>query len=149
MRVQGRTRAQIARDLDVTERTITTDLARIAELRIIEFTSHIDVNGRLHSRDVYTAVQAAAWRAVETILNPPNDAAAGSAAVPHSQDRTRLPENRFRNLAPLLRIVNESQRAIDTLPPLSGLAQTGPAAADIVKLIASAIPPPPGAPPAR
>jgi DNA-binding CsgD family transcriptional regulator len=144
LRVSGHTRAQIARDLDVTERTISNDLARIDQLRALEFASHIDTNGRLHSRDVYTAVQAAAWDAVHTILSAPSghrDQPAPADAPDSAPD-----SDRYRNLAPLLRIVNESQRAIDALPPLSGRTAAGVAgAADLVNLIASAMPAPPTA----
>ncbi len=90
---RGHTRAQIARTLGVSPRTVTADVARLATLQEQEFARRVGRDGRLHALDVHRLLQASAWKAVDAILDNQTDA--------------------YRNLAPLLRTIALSQHAMD------------------------------------
>ena len=98
--LRGHTRAEIAAALGVSERTISADFQRLAQLQQQDFDRRVGPDGRLHALDVHRLVQASAWRAVDAILGPESLGRESGA---------------FRNLAPLLRVVARSQDTIDVV----------------------------------
>ncbi len=89
---RGWTTARIARHLNISPRTVRRDIQRLRRIQHLEFARLADANGRLQQIEVHHHVQAAAWQAADAIL------AAG--------------DFHHRNLAPLLRTILVTQRAI-------------------------------------